>query len=101
MKIKAEITAYCPSDEGAEGGYYDALGNLLNPDYNTCACPKEIPFHTKIKIGGTGTKYDNQIYECLDRGSTIVVDNNGVYHIDLLMHDKKKLMILAEGKMLI
>ena len=53
MKIKAEITAYYPSDEGAEGGYYDALGNLFNPDYNTCACPKEIPFHAKIKIGGT------------------------------------------------
>ena len=90
MKIPAEITAYYASDEGVEGGYYDALGNLLNPDHNTCACPKEIPFHAKIRIGGTGTKYDNQVYECLDRGSAIVVDDDGVYHIDLLMHDKEE-----------
>ena len=41
-KIKANITAYYPSDEGVEGGYFDTLGNLVNADYNTCACPKEI-----------------------------------------------------------
>ena len=32
MKIQAEITAYYSSNEGIEGGYYDALVNLLNPD---------------------------------------------------------------------
>ena len=90
MKIRAEITAYYASNEGVEGGYYDALGNLLDPNHNTCACPKEIPFYTKIRIGSTGTKYDNQVYECLDRGSAIVVDEDGVYHIDLLMHDKEE-----------
>ena len=37
MKIEAEITAYYPSNEGVEGGYYDALGKLLNPNYPTCA----------------------------------------------------------------
>ena len=89
-KIPANITAYYPSNEGLEGGYFDALGKLLNPDHNTCACPSCIPFHTMIKIGGTGTKYDNQVYECLDRGSAIVVDEDGVYHIDLLMHDKEE-----------
>ena len=90
MKIQAEITAYYPSNEGVEGGYYDALGNLLDPDYPTCAAPPEIPFHTMVKISGTNTKYDNQVYECLDRGSAIVVDEDGVYHIDLLMHDKEE-----------
>ena len=90
MKIPAEITAYYPSNEGVEGGYYDSLGNLLNPDHNTCACPKQIPFHSMIKIGGTGTKYDGQVYECLDRGSAIEIDDNGVYHIDLLMHNKEE-----------
>ena len=90
MKIRAEITAYYPSNEGVEGGYYDSLGNLLNPDHNTCACPKQIPFHSMIKIGGTGTKYDGQIYECLDRGSAIEIDDDGVYHIDLLMHNKEE-----------
>ena len=89
-KIKAEITAYYPSNEGVEGGYFDALGKPLNPEHNTCACPSCIPFHTKIKITGTNTKYDNRIYECLDRGSAIIVDDNGVYRIDLLMHDKNE-----------
>ena len=28
MKIRAEFTAYYPSNEGVEGGYYDALGNI-------------------------------------------------------------------------
>ena len=32
-KYKAEITAYYPSNEGVEGGYLDALGNKLNPNY--------------------------------------------------------------------
>ena len=43
-KIKAEITAYYPSDEGVEGGFFDALGNKLDPNKPTCAAPKEIPF---------------------------------------------------------
>ena len=30
-KIKAEITAYYPSDEGVEGGFFDALGHKLDP----------------------------------------------------------------------
>ena len=29
MKIRAEITAYYPSNEGVEGGYYDALRKIL------------------------------------------------------------------------
>ena len=37
MKILCEFTAYYPGNEGVNGGYYDALGNLLNPDELTCA----------------------------------------------------------------
>ena len=59
MKIPANITAYYPSNEGVEGGYFDALGNLLNPNHPTCAAPPEIPFHTMIKISDTNTKYDD------------------------------------------
>ena len=90
MKIRAEITAYYPSDEGVEGGYLDTLGNPLNPDYPTCAAPPEIPFHTMIKINDTNTKYDNMAFEVLDRGSAIIIDDKGIYHIDLLMHDKEE-----------
>ena len=36
MKIRAEITAYYPSNEGVEGEYYNALGKPLNPNYPTC-----------------------------------------------------------------
>ena len=85
-KHKAEFTAYYPSKSC--GGLVDAMGNKLNPDNKTCAAPKIIPFNTQIKVSGTNTKYDNQIYKVTDRGSAIVVDSNGVYHIDLLMHTK-------------
>ena len=90
MKIRAEVTAYYPSNEGVEGGYYDALGNLLDPNYPTCAAPPEIPFHTMIKISDTNTKYDNMTFEVLDRGSAIIIDDKGIYHIDLLMHTKEE-----------
>ena len=90
MKILCEFTAYYPSDEGVEGGYLDALGNSLNPDYPTCAAPPEIPFHTMIKISSTNTKYDDMTFEVLDRGSAIIIDDKGIYHIDLLMHSKEE-----------
>ena len=89
-KILTELTAYYPSDEGVEGGYLDALGKPLNPNYPTCAAPPEIPFHTMIKIGDTNTKYDDMTFEVLDRGSAIIIDDEGIYHIDLLMHTKEE-----------
>ena len=66
-----------------EGGFYDALGNKLDPSKNTCAAPKDIPFHTKIQVKDTGTDKDGQIYEVTDRGGAITV-KDGVYHFDLL-----------------
>lgn len=91
-KCKAEITAYYPANDSLNGGYLDALGNKLNPKNNTCAAPKCIPFHTKIKVCDTNTKYDNKVYEVTDRGSAIIVDSKGVYHIDLLMSTKEECM---------
>ena len=90
MKIPANITAYYPSNEGVEGGYLDALGKPLDSNYPTCAAPPEIPFHTMIKISDTNTKYDDMTFEVLDRGSAIIIDDKGVYHIDLLMHTKEE-----------
>ena len=90
MKIPANITAYYPSNEGVEGGYYDALGNLLDPNYPTCAAPPEIPFYTTIKISDTNTKYDNMTFEVLDRGYAIIIDDKSIYHIDLLMHTNEE-----------
>lgn len=89
-KIYCEFTAYYPSDDLIEGGYYDALGELLNPDIPTVASPKEIPFNTKIKITGTNTEYDNVIYTVRDRGSSIIIDSDGIYHIDILTHNREE-----------
>ena len=90
MKIRSEITAYYPSDEGVNGGFLDALGKPLDPNHPTCAAPPEIPFHTMIKISDTNTKYDDMTFEVLDRGSAIIIDDKGIYHIDLLMHNKEE-----------
>lgn len=89
-RYKAEITAYYPANDKLNGGLYDALGNKIDPKNKTCAAPKCIPFHAKIKVSGTNTKYDNQVYEVTDRGSAIIVDSKGVYHIDLLMATKEE-----------
>lgn len=62
MILKAQYTAYTGGGKTANGTY---------PNENTCAAPKEIAFGTKIKVNGTGTKYDGRIYTVTDRGSAI------------------------------
>lgn len=83
----ANITAYYPDSSTLEGGYQDAIGNPLvgYPDQLTCAVPKNVPLGSKVKILGTGTKYDNLIFTATDRGGAIVVDSDGTYHIDLCL----------------
>lgn len=83
-EVKALFTAYYPANNAMEGGFLDAMGNKLNPKNKTCAAPKDIPFGTKIKIMGTGTDKDGQVYTVTDRGGAIKV-RNGVYQFDLLM----------------
>lgn len=83
-KVKALFTAYYPANTKMEGGFYDSLGNRLDPSKRTCAAPKSIPFHTKIQPSGTGSFIDGKTYTVTDRGGKIVV-KNGVYHIDILM----------------
>ena len=83
-KVKALFTAYYPANTKMEGGFYDSLGNRLDPSKRTCAAPKSIPFHTKIQPSGTGSFIDGKTYTVTDRGKAIKVVN-GVYHIDILM----------------
>lgn len=49
-------------------------------DKGTIACPKELPFNTKIKILG-------KVYTCRDRGSAIVKTKDGAYWVDMLQKE--------------
>ena len=90
IKANAEYTAYYPWNDSLQGGYYDAQGNKLDPSKNTCAAPKEIPFGTKIRVSGTGTNKDGQVYTVTDRGGAIKYNaSTNTYKIDILMADKK------------
>lgn len=82
--VKAEFTAYWPSNTGSEGGYYAANGEKLDPSKMTCAGPQSIPHGTLITVQDTDTSYDGKTYRKNDHGSAIVI-KNGVYHFDLLM----------------
>ena len=97
-EVNAEFTAYYPANNSMQGGLLDAMGNKLDPNKLTCACPKSVPFKTKIQVKNTGTDRDNLVYTCTDRGGAIVVDSNGVYHIDLLMKDKKTALAFGRRK---
>lgn len=88
-KVKAQFTAYWPGP-GIEGGTGQAMGGKLDTSKRTCAAPKNIPFRTLIQPSGTGTSIDGQTYMVTDRGGAIVVDKNGVYHIDILMKNAKE-----------
>lgn len=88
-EVKAQFTAYYPSNSKMEGGYYDAQGKRLNPSKRTCAAPKSIPFGTKIKVQGTGTSCDGKTYTVTDRGGAIKIVN-GVYKIDILMKNARE-----------
>lgn len=96
-EVDAEFTAYYPANDTMQGGFYDAMGNRLDPGKLTCACPKEVPFNTKIQVKGTGTSRDNLVYTCTDRGGAIKVVN-GVYKIDLLMSTKAEAYAFGRRK---
>lgn len=97
-EVNAEFTAYYPANDSMQGGLLDAMGNKLDPNKLTCAAPKSVPFKTKIQVKGTGTDRDNLVYTVTDRGGAIVIDSNGVYHIDLLMKDKKTALAFGRRK---
>ena len=97
-EVNAEFTAYYPANDSMQGGLLDAMGNKLDPNKLTCAAPKSVPFKTKIQVKGTGTDRDNLVYTVTDRGGAIVIDSNGVYHIDLLMKDKKSALAFGRRK---
>jgi len=87
--VPALFTAYYPSPDPVEGGFYAKRGERLNPSAHTCAAPEIIPFGTLITVQGTQTSLDGQTYEVNDRGGAITI-KNGVYHIDLLMSTRKQ-----------
>ena len=97
-EVNAEFTAYYPANDSMQGGFLDAMGNKLDPNKLTCAAPKSVPFKTKIQVKNTGTDRDNLVYTVTDRGGAIVIDSNGVYHIDLLMKDKKSALAFGRRK---
>ena len=96
-EVNAEFTAYYPANDTMQGGFYDAMGNRLDPSKLTCACPKEVPFGTKIQVKGTGTSRDSLVYTCTDRGGAIKIVN-GVYKIDLLMSTKAEAYAFGRRK---
>lgn len=84
-RFEAEFTGYYPDDSEMEGGYKSATNEWLDPSDYTVAAPKCIPFGSYITVGGTGNKRDGWTYRVNDRGGAIIVDDEGVYHIDILM----------------
>ena len=87
--VKAMFTAYYPANNAMEGGFYDAMGNLLDTSKRTCAAPPSVPFGTKMTVQGTGTSLDGVTYTVNDRGGAIQIEN-GVYHFDLLMRTNEE-----------
>ena len=85
VRYQAEFTAYYPSDSTMEGGYKDAVGRPLDPSEYVIAAPKCFPIGTKVKFGGIGDWRDGHTYEVRDRGQAIVVEEDGLVHIDILM----------------
>lgn len=81
----AEFTGYYPDSSTMEGGYKSANGEWLDPSEYTIAAPKCIPFGSEVTFGGIGNWRDGVTYRVNDRGGAIVVDENGIYHIDILM----------------
>ncbi|NIZ47974.1 cell wall hydrolase [Clostridioides difficile] len=89
-EVKAEFTAYYPSNNATEGGYYQAMdGKRLVPSNNTCAAPSKLKFKTKIQAKCPGAKIDGKTYTVTDRGGAIDL-KNGVYRIDILMSSEKE-----------
>ncbi|HHN8242509.1 C40 family peptidase [Clostridioides difficile] len=89
-EVKAEFTAYYPSNDPMEGGLYQKMdGKKLVPSNNTCAAPEVLKFKTQIQVKGTGTNIDGKTYTVTDRGGAIKVVN-GIYKIDILMSSKKE-----------
>ncbi|MGF0553467.1 XkdQ/YqbQ family protein [Clostridioides difficile] len=97
-EVKAEFTAYYPSNDPLQGGYYQAMDNKrLVPSNNTCAAPSQLKFKTKIQAKCAGTKIDGKTYTVTDRGGAIKVVN-GVYKIDILMSSKKECYAFGRRK---
>lgn len=86
-KLDALFTSYYPENSLLQGGFHDALGRRLNPNENTIAAPKEIPFGTQVQIEGTGTYMDGKIFTVRDRGGAIK-KRGDQYQFDILSSNR-------------
>ncbi|BAK46135.1 hypothetical protein CXIVA_01680 [Clostridium sp. SY8519] len=81
----AEFTAY------SQNGQKTASGKTADYRKMMIAAPSNFPFGTKIRVSGTGTKYDGKIFTVTDRGGAIhkFKDSSGKtrYRFDILMKD--------------
>lgn len=83
----AIFTAYYPK----QSDLYDAHGKKLEAKNQTCAAPKDLD-GKQIQISELipdRTTYKNRIYTVNDNSSSTVVDDDGVYHISLLVSNKR------------
>lgn len=103
--VTAEFTGYCTCKTccGANAKGITANGEIADATKKTCAAPKSIAFNTYVKPIGTGTAIDNVVYRVNDRGGAIVIDSNGVYHIDILFSSHSEALSFGRkrGKLLI
>jgi len=74
-----ELTAYT-ADPKENGGYSKTASGEPFQDNHTVACPKTLPFGTKVEIEGIG------IRECQDRGGSIKGNR-----LDVFIRDAKEM----------
>lgn len=89
-EVPALFTAYYPANNSLQGGFNDCKGYPLQPNKQTAAAPKSVPYGSIMYIKSIdGSGYQNYVgrpYVVTDRGGAIKIEN-GVYHFDLLHPD--------------
>lgn len=90
-EVKALFTAYYPANDTMQGGFNDCKGHPLQPNKQTAAAPKSVPYGSIMYIksidGGGYQNYVGRPYVVTDVGGAINIVN-GVYHFDLLHPDR-------------
>jgi len=52
--------------------------------WRALACPSEFPIGTRFIIEGSRWNLADGIWQCLDRGGRIIIDEQGIVWLDLL-----------------
>lgn len=85
IEVDAEITCYFLENSTMEGGFKSSTGEWLDDSEYTCAGPKCLPYGTEVTLGDVNNWRTGHTYTVNDRGGAIIVDEDGVYHFDLLV----------------